>query len=79
MEKQKVTKHGAACRTLDWQFIPFLVDVYGGFGDQAHDVLSTLAKMKKDSAPHRDRREAEAGVWQDMSFSILKEIGRQLS
>ena len=79
MERQKTTKHGPACRTLDWQFIPFVIDTFGGFGEQAHAVLSTLAKTRRDSAPHRDRREVEAALWQEMSFCVIKELGRQLS
>ena len=42
-------------------------------------MLSTLAKMRRDNAPMRDRREVEASVWQDVSFAVQKELGRQLS
>ena len=79
LEHNKVLKYTRQCTTLGWDFIPFLCDVYGGLGKCAHHFIARLAKVQFDNASHQDRRLAEASVWQQLSFSIMKEVGRQLS
>ena len=79
LEQAKVTKYTRQCASLGWEFIPFLCDVFGNLGPEAHQFMARLAKVKHDNAPHQDRCTAKATVWQQLSFATMKEIGRQLS
>ena len=52
LEQAKVTKYTRQCTTLGWEFIPFLCDVFGNLGPEAHQCVARLAKVKHDNAPH---------------------------
>ena len=77
-EKEKRVKYDAACRRRGWQFIPFVVDVYGGFGDEAMRLVSLLVKSTVGQFEGWQRREQEATVWQSLSFALAREVSKQL-
>ena len=77
-EAEKGTKYGVRCRQLGWQFFPFVMDVWGGMGDQAQDLVKMLLKGLLGQKEGWQRREAEAGIWQSLSFSLMREIAKQL-
>ena len=78
-EVEKSTLYGATCQRLGWNFAPFVVDVWGGLGPQARKFMGTLVKMIAGEKEGWQRREAEAGVWQELGMALARELGRQLA
>ena len=77
-ESQKMGKYDQACRRRGWDFVPFVMDVWGGFGDEAYKLMGTLNKAYLGQFEGWQRREREAAVWQSLSLSLARELGRQL-
>ena len=44
-EKEKNDKHKAECDAQGWDFAPFVLDTYGGFGPAAKSVFGRLVKL----------------------------------
>ena len=78
-EMDKHQKYEVACRRLGWSFKAFVVDVFGGLGQEARDFLTILLKGLLGQREGWQRRGLEATIWQEVSFTIMIEIGRQLS
>lgn len=77
-EEQKFRKYRVACASLRWTFVPFVMDVYGGVGAHAQDVITRLLKGLKAQREGWQHREVEAGVWQSLTFTLMREVARQL-
>ena len=74
----KHQNYEVACRRLGWSFKAFVVDVFGGLGQEARDFLTILLKGLLGQREGWQRRGLEATIWQEVYFTIMKEIGRQL-
>ena len=55
-----------------------MVDVFGGLGQEAGEFLNILLKGLLGQREGWQRRGLEATIRQEVSFTIMKEIGRQL-
>ena len=75
---QKHRKYQVDCHRLGWTFRPFVVDVFGGFAQDARDLVALFLKGLLGQREGWQRRPLEATVWQDLSFTVMREIGRQL-
>jgi hypothetical protein len=78
-EGEKRTQSQTKCARLGWQFIPFVMDVFGGLGEAATELVSTLLKGILARQEAWQRRTVEATVWQSISLSLMKEVARQLA
>ena len=77
-EMDKTRKCGVACGRLHWHFLLFVVDVWGGFGPEAMTLVHIITRNLVGQKEGWQRREAEAGIWQDLSFAAMREVMRQL-
>jgi hypothetical protein len=77
-EREKTTKYLPQCRRLGWAMIPFVVDCFGGLGREARSLMGTCLRMILGQRELWARRSAEAEVWQTLSVSVAKEVGKQL-
>lgn len=78
-EQEKRLKYVVECRRKGWQFVPFVMDVFGGLGREAQETVQTLLPGLLGQKEGWQRRSLEASVWQDISFSLMKAIGKQLA
>ena len=78
-EEGKGRKYLAQCQRWHWQFVPFVMDVFGGFGGQARRVVSHLVTCTLGELEAWKRREMEASIWQELSLALAREVGRQLA
>ena len=58
--------------------MPFILDVYGGVGEAGQTLLSSLLKGILSRQDAWQRRGTEASIWQLLSVSLMREIGKQL-
>ena len=77
-ENEKTVKYRVACQRLGWKFIPFVVDTYGGLGNQAAYVVQSIVKNAAGQVEGWQRRGMEATTWQQISISLMKDVGKQL-
>ena len=77
-ELQKCRKYVVACRNKGWSFKPFVMDVYGGMGEEARALAKTIIESLVGQKEGWQRRGLEASVWQDISFGLMKEVSKQL-
>lgn len=77
-EAQKHRKYDPVSRRLGWQFIPFVVDCWGGLGAEARNFVGEVLKFLLPQCLPSDRRSEEGTVWQSLSLTLLREVGKQL-
>ena len=77
-ERTKIDKYALPCKRLGWKFIPFVMDVFGGFAEQSAAVMNTFIKAQAGQVEGWQRRAQEASIWQQISLALMKEIGKQL-
>ena len=77
-EQDKHRKYAPMCNRLGWHLVPFVLDVYGGLGEDARSMVGTLLKSLLGQKEGWQRREAEATVWQQITFAAMREVGKQL-
>ena len=77
-EQDKRRKYGQMCNRLGWRLVPFVLDVWGGFGEEARALVGTLLKSLVGQKEGWQRREVEATVWQQLGFAAMREVGKQL-
>ena len=53
-------------------------DVYEGLAEEARALVQTLLKSLLGQREGWQRRKLEANVWQDISFGVMRSVGRQL-
>ena len=58
--------------------MPFVMDVYGGCGDEALRLVALLVKGTVGQFEAWQRREQEATLWQTLSFALAREVSKQL-
>ena len=78
-EDEKCRKYSAACRRRGWEFVPFVMDVYGGSGPAARTVMSKIVELGKGQVESWAQRTREATVWQTLTLALMREVGRQLA
>jgi hypothetical protein len=77
-EKEKHSKYDATCGRMGWTCIPFVVDCYGGLGQEALTLMSTLMKLLLGQQDAWSKRKTEADTWQLLSITVAREIARQV-
>jgi hypothetical protein len=80
-EKQEADKHrkyDATCSRRGWRLTPFVLDCFGGMGQQGRSLMSTLLKALLGQREGWLQRQTEAEVWQGLSLTLAKEISKQL-
>ena len=77
-EQDKIRKYGQMCNRLGWRLVPFVVDVWGGLGEDASALVGTLLKALLGQKEGWQSREVEATVWQQLGFAAMREVGKQL-
>jgi hypothetical protein len=77
-EADKTKKYEGTCKKLGWSFIPFIMDTYGGMGEQAQSFTTSCLKMLLSQREGWQRRSLEATVWQDVGMALARELARQL-
>ena len=77
-EREKTAKYQSQCRRLGWSMVPFVMDCFGGLGDEARSFLSTCLTLLLGKKELWARRSAEANVWQRISLALAREVARQL-
>ena len=77
-ERAKVDKYKSICGRLGWKFIPFVMDVFGGFAPQSLTLVNTFVKAQAGQVEGWKRRMQEASIWQELSLKLMRDVGRQL-
>ena len=77
-EESKVSLYGAQCDRLGWQFMPCILDCYGGIGDDGRTFLAACVRLLLGQRSHIFARATEANVWQGLTLTVAKEVSRQL-
>ena len=78
-ELEKCAKYVVHTNRAKWQFKPFVLDVWGGMGEDAQSVVNHLIKGMVSQRDAWQRREVESTVWQTLTFTLMREIGKQLA
>jgi len=78
-EQEKNEKYVVRCHRRGWTFVPFVIDVFGGYGQEALDLVGTLLKGALGQREGWLRRGLEAEIWQGLSMALVRELGRQLA
>jgi hypothetical protein len=77
-EKEKRQKYTAQCNRLQWVFVPFVMDVFGGLAQEATELVNKLVRGVCSQSEKWLHREVEARVWQRLTLNLMREVGRQL-
>ena len=77
-EADKRKESEPKCARLGWKFIPFVMDVFGGFGPEAERFVILLLKGLLGQREGWQRRALEASVWQEIGYTLAREVARQL-
>ena len=78
-EEDKTEKYLERCREVGWDFVPFLVDLWGGLGPGARRFVAQYVALLTSPLPEEERRGAEAQVWQRIMVAVQRHIGKQLT
>jgi len=77
-ELEKCDKYVVHTNRAKWQFKPFVMDVWGGMGEEARLLVGNVIRGMVSQRDAWQRREVEHSVWQTLSFALMREIGKQL-
>ena len=77
-EDKKRKAYKDECARLGWSFVPFVLDVYGGAGAHAADVMQRLIRGLRAQREGWQHREVEAAAWQSLQLALARKIARQL-
>ena len=77
-EQEKIMKYQGQCHRLGWTMVPFVMDCFGGMGRAAQALMGTCLRLLLGQKEAWARRSTEGDVWQGLSITLAKEVGRQL-
>ena len=78
-ELEKTNKYLERCEQVGWQFVPFMMDLWGGLGPAASKFMKHYLALALGAEEETERRSIEASVWQRLSVSVMRQIGKQLT
>ena len=78
-EGEKERLYGETCTRQGWEFLPFVVDLWGGLSPKASKFMNTIARLTARDLLRPRRERAEEDVWQYLSCQVARSIGRQLA
>ena len=73
----KHSRNDEACARREWSCIPLVVEVFGGRGNEAVDVFSTISKKV---APHlcRPLNEVKSTIYSHLSLTLMRQNARAI-
>lgn len=78
-EDDKMRLYGGKCRGMAWGFFPFVMDLWGALAPLAIKFMQHFSKVAVGDLEGWRKRQKGAEVWQTLSVSRMRQVGRQLS
>ena len=78
-EMDKHKKYDDRCRKAGWIFHAFVMDTWGGLGQEAMKVMGKILPQYLGNALDDQRRTKEASAWQRLIFPVMAQIAKQLT
>ena len=76
---KKTTKYLERCQEVGWDFVPFLMDLWGGLGPAATKFMAHYVTIAIGAEPEEGRRGTEAAIWQCLMAAVMRQVGKHLT
>ena len=78
-EGRKRAKHGAGVERYGDEFVPFVLESTGGFGEAAREFLKELAAFGAEALPHLKKKDIYTCMCQEITRAVVNGTWRKVS